>query len=138
MINKKKQIVMKHQDNKCISMAVSQQQNNWTHNVICKHHGGFQLEFASISLVGQKSLVCYLKKNPLQDLLSSLNAMISTNKRTWIITGHVIYNLAYVLTNSNWKPPLSLQYNFTLEYTFFKVFQKKLLKQFYVTFQCGC
>ena len=35
------------------------------------------------------------KKNPLQDLLSSLNAVISTNESTRIITGHVIYNLAY-------------------------------------------
>ena len=34
-------------------------------------------------------------KNPLQDLLSSLNAVISTNESTWIITGHMIYNLAY-------------------------------------------
>ena len=34
-------------------------------------------------------------KNPLQDLLSSLNAVISTNENTWIITGHVIYNPAY-------------------------------------------
>ena len=34
-------------------------------------------------------------KNPLQDLLSSLNAVISTNESTRIITGHVIYNPAY-------------------------------------------
>ena len=37
----------------------------------------------------------FLQKNPLQDLLSSLNAVISTNESTRIITGHVIYNLAY-------------------------------------------
>ena len=37
----------------------------------------------------------YLKKNPLQDLVSSLNAVISTNESTRIITGHVIYNPAY-------------------------------------------
>ena len=37
----------------------------------------------------------YFKKNPLQDLLSSLNAVISTDESTQIITGHVIYNLAY-------------------------------------------
>ena len=36
-----------------------------------------------------------LKKDTLQDLLSSLNAVISTNESTWIITGHVIYNPAY-------------------------------------------
>ena len=35
------------------------------------------------------------KKNPLQDFLSSLNAVISTNESTRIITGHVIYNPAY-------------------------------------------
>ena len=35
------------------------------------------------------------KKNPLQDLLSSLDAVISTNESTEFITGHVIYNLAY-------------------------------------------
>ena len=34
------------------------------------------------------------KKNPLQDLLSSLNAVISTNESTQFefITGHVIYD----------------------------------------------
>ena len=36
------------------------------------------------------------KKNALQDLLSSLNAEISTNESTRIITGHVIYNPAYI------------------------------------------
>ena len=35
------------------------------------------------------------KKNPLQDLLSSLNAVISTNGSTGFITGHVIHNPAY-------------------------------------------
>ena len=35
------------------------------------------------------------KKNPLQDLLCSVNAVISTNESTEFITGHVIYNLAY-------------------------------------------
>ena len=40
------------------------------------------------ALIGGKFI---LKKNPLQDLLSSLNAVISTQ----IITGHVIYNPAY-------------------------------------------
>ena len=32
------------------------------------------------------------KKKPLQDFLSSLNAVISTNESTEFITGHVIYN----------------------------------------------
>ena len=35
------------------------------------------------------------KKNALQDLLSSLNAVISTNGSTQLITGHVIYKPAY-------------------------------------------
>ena len=35
------------------------------------------------------------KKNPLQDLLSSLNAVISTNESTEFITDHVIHNPAY-------------------------------------------
>ena len=36
----------------------------------------------------------YFKKI-LEDLLSSLSAVISTNESTQIITGHVIYNPAY-------------------------------------------
>ena len=39
------------------------------------------------------------KENPLQDLLSSLNAVISTNESTEFITGHVITQL--IPTNSN-------------------------------------
>ena len=35
------------------------------------------------------------KKKTLQDLLSSLNAVISTNESTEFITDHVIYNPAY-------------------------------------------
>ena len=35
------------------------------------------------------------KKNPLQNLLSSLNAEISTNESTGFVTGHMVYNLAY-------------------------------------------
>ena len=34
-------------------------------------------------------------KNPLQDLLSSLNDVISTNEITEFMIGHVIYNPAY-------------------------------------------
>ena len=37
----------------------------------------------------------FVKNNPLQDLLSSPNAVISTNESTQIIPGHVIYNPAY-------------------------------------------
>ena len=37
----------------------------------------------------------FIWKNSLQDLLSILNAVISTNKSTEFIPGNVIYNLAY-------------------------------------------
>ena len=35
----------------------------------------------------------FVKKNPLQDFLSRLNAVISTNERTGSITSHVIFKL---------------------------------------------
>ena len=35
------------------------------------------------------------KKNPLQDLLSSVNAVVSTNERIELTTGHMTYNLDY-------------------------------------------
>ena len=37
----------------------------------------------------------FAKKNPLQDLLSSLNSVISTNERNGILTDHVIFKLRY-------------------------------------------
>ena len=37
----------------------------------------------------------FLQKNPLQDLFSSLNAVISTNENTEFLSDHVIYNRAY-------------------------------------------
>ena len=37
----------------------------------------------------------FVKKNSLQDILSSLNTVISNNESTEFITGHVIYNPAY-------------------------------------------
>ena len=39
--------------------------------------------------------IIFQKKNPLQDLLSSVNAVISTNERIEFITGHMTYNPAY-------------------------------------------
>ena len=39
--------------------------------------------------------ILFVKKNPLQDLLSSLNAVISTNERNWMLTGHVTFKLCY-------------------------------------------
>ena len=47
------------------------------------------------------------KKNPLQDFLSSLNAVISTNESTEFITGHVGGNLEeelhYFATKNGWE-----------------------------------
>ena len=37
----------------------------------------------------------FVKKNPLQDLLSSLNLVISTNEMNRILTGHMIFKLLY-------------------------------------------
>ena len=37
----------------------------------------------------------FFQKNPLQDLLSSLNAVISTNESIQFTPGHMVYNLAY-------------------------------------------
>ena len=80
------------------------------------HPGGFQLEFVIISRVINQ-VTCYkfewshwskvyLNKNPLQDLLSGLNAAVSTNERTVFI--HVMWFINWlILTNSNWKPPRS-------------------------------
>ena len=50
----------------------------------------------SRSLIGG-NFIC--QKNPLQDLLSSLNAVVSTNERHWIITGHVTFKLRYIFVN---------------------------------------
>ena len=43
----------------------------------------------SSALIG---VIYFSKKNPLQDLLSSVNAVISTKERIEIITGHMTYN----------------------------------------------
>ena len=41
--------------------------------------------------------ILFVKKNTLQDLISSLNAVISTNESTEFITGHVIYTYKFQL-----------------------------------------
>ena len=46
----------------------------------------------SSALIGGKFI---LQKNPLQDLLSSVNAEISTNETIEFITGQMVYNMAY-------------------------------------------
>ena len=56
------------------------------------HQGGFQL----LDLIITDWWKSYWsKKNPLQDLLSSQNTVISTNLRRWIITDHVTFKLGY-------------------------------------------
>ena len=64
----------------------------------------FQLEFRSISRVIHQMTYYNFEcshwwkiyfKSPLQNFLSSLNAVILTNESTQIITGHGIYNPAY-------------------------------------------
>ena len=52
---------------------------------------GHLLQIPGLSLAE----ISFVKKNPLQDLLSSLNAVVSTNERHWIITGHVTFKLPY-------------------------------------------
>ena len=57
-------------------------------------------------------------KNPLQDLLSSLNAVISALE---FITGHVIYNLAYTYK-------FQLKTTLLLFHTEVELFKKQTLK----------
>ena len=65
--------------------------------------GGFQLTFVTISRI-INHMTCYKcshwwkiysLKNPLHDLLLSLNAVVSTNESTEFITVRVIHNPAY-------------------------------------------
>ena len=79
----------------------------WNWNILhsINYIRGFQLEFLNKSQV-INHMTCYifecsnwwkiyLKKNPLQDLLYSLNAVISTNERNWILKGQLIVKLHY-------------------------------------------
>ena len=61
----------------------------------------------STALIGGRFI---LKKNPLQDFLSSLIAVISTNESTGFITGHVNYNPAYTY-KFQMKTTLKLTYH---------------------------
>ena len=70
----------------------------WVLLIALPIYGGFQLEFVGISQVINHMIKCshwWIFFNPLQDLLSTLNAVISTNESNEFITGHVIYNPAY-------------------------------------------
>ena len=54
-----------------------------------------EMDFMQKSVFQDLWEMIILRSNCLQDLLSSLNSVISTNESTEFITGHVIYNLAY-------------------------------------------
>ena len=68
--------------------------SGWFSVGICKYKLGYEshnlLWIWVLSLVENS-----FKKNPFQDLVASLKAVISTNERTLIITGHVIYDQNY-------------------------------------------
>ena len=54
-------------------------------------------------------------------MLSSLNAVISTNERNWILTGHVIFKLRYnqiyqLKTTKNFEPIVGFLGNSVLTY----------------------
>ena len=55
--------------------------------------------------MNSSALIGGFKKSLLQDLLSSLNAVISTNEITRFITGRVIYDPRLILPTSNLKLP---------------------------------
>ena len=60
-------------------------------------HNGFHLADLIITRL-KDNMTCYKLEgshNPLQDLLSSMNTVISTNERAWILTGHVTFDLRY-------------------------------------------
>ena len=45
----------------------------------------------------------FVKKNPLQDFLSSLNAVISTNESTEFIGGNLEEELHYFAAKNGWE-----------------------------------
>ena len=59
------------------------------YNGALKSHDLFKIQ--GLSLVE----ISFVKKNPLQNLLSILNAVISTNERPCIITGYMTFKLPY-------------------------------------------
>ena len=84
-------------------------------------YGGFHLEFVGTYKPGFKShdllwfgvlsmMENLFKKDQLQDLLSSLNAVFNQWEHSNYNYGHVIYYSAYI-TNSNWKPPMWILIN---------------------------
>ena len=63
----------------------------------------------SSALIGGKFNV---EKNPLQDLLSSVNAVTSTNERIEFITGHMT---RLILKSYRRQPPISYSEKFSLQ-----------------------
>ena len=59
----------------------------------------------SSALIGGKYIFFFSKKNPLHDLLSSLNVLISTNESNQSITGHMIYKLTWLIIKSYRRQP---------------------------------
>ena len=47
----------------------------------------------------------FVKKDPLQDLLSSLNSVVSTNERNVILTDHE-FLASVIMKSTKLKPPL--------------------------------
>ena len=74
---------------------LSSNPSRWLSSARFKYKSGYRpcdlLQIWVLSLMEN----LFFQKNPLQDLLSSLNAVVSTNERHWIITGHVTFKLCY-------------------------------------------
>ena len=82
---------VEHNDSNLITLLY-----RWLSSVRFKYKPGYRP--CDLSQIQVHSLVencSFFRKRPLQDLLSSLNDVISTNERVWIITGDKVYNLAY-------------------------------------------
>ena len=67
----------------------------WFSVGICKYKPGYKSHMTCYKFKCSHWWKIYLKKKNLQDLLSSVNAVISTNERIEFITGHMTYNPAY-------------------------------------------
>jgi hypothetical protein len=91
-MNSTTQVVTEEQD--LHVFILDDQELRWFSVGIFKYKAGYRshdlLLFRVLSLVEN-----LFEKNPLPDLLSSLNTVISTNESTRIITGHVVYNPSY-------------------------------------------
>ena len=71
----------------------------WFSVGICKYKPGYTLRYLLKIQVLSLVEILFVNENPLQDFLSSLNAIISTNESTEFIAGHVIYKPAHTYKN---------------------------------------